>query len=420
MLDRLYPDIERMTGTCGPLNAFLDLEQIPVTHAQAGPLAGLRLAVKDIFDVAGYRTGCGNPQKYQESSPASATAPAVQALLDSGARFVGKTQTDELAFSLMGLNEHFPSPVNPAAPDRITGGSSSGSAAAVAGGLADIATGSDTGGSIRAPASFCGLIGLRTTHGRISFGGTMPLAPSFDTFGWFARDIATYDKVATVLLGDDPHRHELQRALTLDALDGLVLGPQEADEYRSMVRHVSPVMGTPQTITPLSHSTDDLYWCFRKLQGYEAWQSHGAWISESGPMLGPFVKERFERGATIDAATARHETERRDAFRLELADRLGEDGVLVLPTAPSAAPLKVASFDDLQTYRERAQRLLCLSGLSGFPQITLPLGDVDGAPFGLSLLGPKNSDRQLIALAARILASSPRGKQHGEPMTWTR
>ena len=220
-----------MTGTRGPLNAFLDLDQIPVANAQSGPLAGLRLAVKDIFDVAGYRTGCGNPQKYEEASPAAATAPAVQALLDSGARFVGKTQTDELAFSLMGLNAHFPSPVNPAAPDRITGGSSSGSASAVAGGLADIATGSDTGGSIRAPASFCGLIGLRATHGRISLDGTMPLAPSFDTFGWFAKDMATYDKVGAVLLGDDPQPRELQRPLALDALDGLVLGQQEADEY---------------------------------------------------------------------------------------------------------------------------------------------------------------------------------------------
>ncbi|MCV3207231.1 amidase [Mesorhizobium sp. YC-39] len=395
-----------MTGTRGPLNAFLDLDQIPVTNAQSGPLAGLRLAVKDIFDVAGYRTGCGNPQKYEEAPPAAATASAVQALLDSGARFVGKTQTDELAFSLMGLNAHFPSPVNPATPDRITGGSSSGSASAVAGGLADIATGSDTGGSIRAPASFCGLIGLRTTHGRISLAGTMPLAPSFDTFGWFARDMATYDKVGAVLLGDDPQPRDLQRPLALDSLDGLMLGQQEADAYAGMVRHVSSVMGAPRTIAPLSHSTDDLYWCFRKLQGYEAWQSHGAWISQSGRMLGPFVKERFEHGATIDTATAQHETERRDAFRRELAERLGEDGVLVLPTAPGAAPLKAAAFDDLQTYRERALRLLCLSGLSGFPQITLPLGEVDGAPFGLSLLGSKNSDRQLMALGARILAAS--------------
>ncbi|TIM43031.1 amidase [Mesorhizobium sp.] len=397
-----------MTGTRGPLNAFLDLVGIPVSNAQSGPLAGLRLAVKDIYDVAGYRTGCGNPQKYQEASPASATAPAVQALLDSGARFVGKTQTDELAFSLMGLNAHFPSPVNPAAPDRVTGGSSSGSAAAVAGGLADIAAGSDTGGSIRAPASFCGLIGLRTTHGRISLEGAMPLAPSLDTFGWFARDMVTYDKVGAVLLGDDLHNQELQRPLALDALDGLVLGPQEADEYRAMVRAVASVLGVPRTVAPLSHSTDDLYWCFRKLQGYEAWQNHGAWIAGGDRMLGPGVKERFEHGAAIDAATAQFQTERRVSFRLELADLLGEDGVLVLPTAPGAAPLKAASFDDLQTCRERALRLLCLSGLSGFPQITLPLGLVDGAPFGLSLLGPKNSDRQLMALAARILSAHQR------------
>ncbi|MER8437286.1 amidase [Mesorhizobium sp. M1312] len=394
-----------MTGTRGPLNAFLDLDDVPVSNAQSGPLAGLRLAVKDIYDVAGYRTGCGNPQKYQEASPASATASAVQALLDLGARFVGKTQTDELAFSLMGLNAHFPSPVNPAAPDRITGGSSSGSAAAVAGGLADIAIGSDTGGSIRAPASFCGLIGLRTTHGRISLEGAMPLAPSLDTFGWFARDMATYEKVGTVLLDDDRHRRDLARALALDALDGLVLGPLQADEYRAMVRTVASVLGAPRTVAPLSRSTDDLYWCFRKLQGYEAWQNHGAWISQGDRMLGPGVKERFEHGATIDAATAQRETKRRVSFRLELADLLGEDRVLVLPTAPSAAPLKADSFDDLQTYRERALRLLCLSGLSGFPQITLPLGKAKGAPFGLSLLGPENSDRQLLALAARILSA---------------
>ena len=131
-------------------------------------------------------SGWGNPDRFAEAKPAKATAPAVQKLLDAGARFIGKTQTEELAFSMIGQNVHFAHPVNPAAPDRVTGGSSSGSAAAVAGGLADIGTGSDTGGSVRAPASFCGLIGLRTTHGAISLEGTMPLAPSFDTFGWFA------------------------------------------------------------------------------------------------------------------------------------------------------------------------------------------------------------------------------------------
>jgi amidase len=183
-----------------PFNAFLDYDQATVSNAQSGLLAGLTLAVKDIFDVAGYPSGWGNPVRLAEAPIAAASNSAVQAMLDLGAGFIGKTQTEELAFSMIGQNVHFPHPINPRAPDRVTGGSSSGSAAAVAGGLVDIATGSDTGGSVRCPASFCGLIGLRTTHGAIPLDHTMPLAPSFDTFGWFAKDMDTYRKVAHVLL----------------------------------------------------------------------------------------------------------------------------------------------------------------------------------------------------------------------------
>jgi amidase len=432
-----------MTGTLPPLNAFLDYPQVAVPHAESGPLAGLRLAVKDIFDVAGYPTGWGNPQRAAEASAATETAPAVQALLDAGARFVGKTQTDELAFSLMGQNAHFPFPVNPAAPDRVTGGSSSGSAAAVAGGLADIAIGSDTGGSIRAPASFCGLIGLRTTHGRIPLDGAMPLAPSLDTFGWFARDIDVYERVAHVLLGFSPLEGEMggspegvasagtakepspaagtppgrfaatlpswgrgQAVLRLAALDALVLGEMEAAEYERMAGIAASVLGAPVEAPPLSHSPDDLYWCFRRIQGFEAWAAHGAWISAGDRNLGPGVRERFGYGATIDGETVAIERRRRDAFRTELAELLGADGVLILPTVPGAAPLKGARFDDLQTWRERALKLLCWSGLSGFPQITLPFGAVDGAPFGLSLLGPPDSDLQLIRIGREILTAS--------------
>jgi amidase len=383
-------------------NAFLDLSQVPVSHAQSGPLAGLTLAVKDIFDVAGYVTGCGNPDKGETGKPAPSTAPAVQRLLDAGARFVGKTQTDELAFSLMGQNAHYPRPVNPAAPDRVTGGSSSGSAAAVAGRLADIATGSDTGGSIRAPASFCGLIGLRATHGVVSLQGTMPLAPSFDTFGWFGRDIDVYEKVARLLLGESDAVLPA-RAFRMAPLDALLLGEAERHAYQAMIKTIAPVLGEPRDGPALTHDLDDLYWCFRRLQAREAWESHGTWISEKDRRLGPGVKERFAYGATIDAKAAKVETARRDAFRAELADRLAKDGILVLPTVPGAAPLAASSFEDTQIYRERALHLLCLSGLSGFPQLTLPLGMVDGAPFGLSLLGPVGSDLALIGLGRRIL-----------------
>ncbi|PBC21653.1 MULTISPECIES: amidase family protein [unclassified Mesorhizobium] len=360
-----------MTGTHGPYNAFLDLRQIPVAHANLGPLAGLRLAVKDIYDVAGYRTGCGNSRKFAEGIAATSTAPAVQTILDAGARFVGKTQTDELAFALFGQNAHFPFPVNPAAPDRVTGGSSSGSASAVAGGLADIATGSDTGGSIRAPASFCGLIGLRTTHGRIALDGTMKLAPSFDTFGWFA--------------------------------DEMVAGPALA-EYARMKALAGAVFGTPATSTTrFSSSPDELYWCFRRLQAREAWGVHGEWITSGERDLGPGVEERFGFGRAVDDRTAQAENVRRLTFRGELSALLGKDGFLVLPTVPGPAPYVDSTPEQFQAYRERALHLLCLAGLSGFPQITLPIGSVAGAPFGLSLLGPSGSDIALIRLGRKLL-----------------
>ncbi|MEK1854937.1 MAG: amidase [Phyllobacterium sp.] len=389
-------------STIPPLNALLNLP-LPVIASGSGPLTGETLAVKDIFDVAGLVTGGGNPQKARESSAATKTAPAVQSLLDAGARFIGKTQTDELAFSMMGQNTHFPHPVNPAAPDRVTGGSSSGSAAAVAGDLATIAVGSDTGGSIRAPASFCGLVGLRTSHGRITLEATIPLAPSLDTFGWFARDIALYEKVGAVLLGPDSSDFKLNRPLFIPLLEHLLLGEAEDAAYRAMYAAVCAQLGQARSARQATASMDDLYLCLRQIQGYEAWAAHGTWISARERNLGPAVKERFDYGSTIDIETYNLQTKRRDLFRSELADLLKDDGVMVMPTVPGAAPLVTASFGDLQAYRERCVRLFCLSGLSGFPQITLPLGQVHGAPFGISLLGPKGSDNALIRLGRTIL-----------------
>jgi amidase len=398
-----------MPATRDPLNAFLDLPQVPVASAQSGRLDGLRLGVKDIFDVAGYKTGCGNPDRFAEAKIAEWTMPAIQLLLDQGARFAGKTQNDELAFSMMGINAHFPTPVNSAAPDRVPGGSSSGSAAAVAGKLVQIAVGSDTAGSIRAPASFCGLIGLRTTHGRISLEGAMPLAQSFDTFGWFADDIETYEAVGRILLVADAHRGILKRPITMARVDALVIGKQEANAY-DLSREIVIQATREETFeSPFQSTIDELYWCLRKLQAYEAWQNHGAWIKAKPRRISPGTKERFEFGATVDRNTVHAEEVRRIAFRAELLEMLGKDGFLVLPTVPGAAPLKNAPHQEMQDYRERALRLMCLSSLSGFPQITLPIGEVHGAPFGISLLGPPNSDIALIRLGRRILERSRKG-----------
>jgi amidase len=384
-----------------PFNAFLDTPGPEIPRTEGGVLDGLTLAVKDIYDVAGYRTGCGNPQKQTESEPAAYTAPSVQILLDAGAEFIGKTQTDELAFSLTGDNAHFPRPINPAAPVRVTGGSSSGSIAAVAGGLADIATGSDTGGSIRAPASYCGLVGLRASHGVISLEGTMPLAPSFDVFGWFARDMALYETVAGLLLPDAPFK--FRRIVRLPEQEALIAGKEENAVFERSAATVEGFVGAAHQIALGSVALDERYWCMRQIQAYEAWKTHGSWIASADRQLGPGVKERFEFGSKISAETMQGETIKRDALREELTDILGDDGLLITPTAPGAAPFAAATFEDIQDYRERALRLLCLSGLTGLPELTLPMGQVSGAPFGLSLTGPKGSDRALLAVGRDIL-----------------
>jgi len=388
------------------INAFMNYAPVEVAHAPAGRLAGLTLGVKDIYDVAGYTTGRGNPTWLETAEPATATAPAVQALLDAGAECAGKTITDELAFSLNGQNAHYGMPINIRAPGRIPGGSSCGSAAAVAAGLVDIATGSDTGGSVRAPASYCGLIGLRTTWGRISLDGTMPLASSFDTFGWFARDMATYKAVGSVLLGhyEEPGADLGRPLLVTDAVDRLS-GDAEHAVFDDMVRQVCDVIGSAEPVTIAPDGLDNWFWSFRRHQGYEAWAEHGDWITSASPDLGPGVKDRFEWGSKISGEEFNAAKSHRHDIQDRVQDMLEGDRVLVLPTVPSIAPKVDVSFEWLDDFRNRALSILCISGLTGLPQITIPLGSVEGCPFGISLIAPAGRDRALIALAERIMAN---------------
>ncbi|MBN9443266.1 amidase [Bosea sp. (in: a-proteobacteria)] len=381
-----------------PFRCFVPYPDAPVKHSPAGPLAGLTLAVKDLFDVKGYPTGAGSPIVLAQSGIKTKTAPIVKDLLEAGARFVGKTHTDELAFSLNGKNAHFGSPINPAAPDRITGGSSCGSMAAVAGRLADIAIGSDTGGSVRAPASYGGLFGIRPTHGRLSLKRTWPLAESLDTPGWFARDGDAFARVGAVLLGKDRVTlPEAPRLLLADDMFGQAV-PEAETILRNVVQRAMPSVGQPENVKVV-RDIDALYWAFRWIQGREAWAADGAMIERFAPPLGPGVKERFAFSkAVTDGEYAKGEATRK-TFRTRLARLLGQDGVLLLPTVPDIAPLVSADESELEDFRNRALRLLCLSGLSGFPQVTIPVAQREGAPLGLSLIGPKGSDKSLIAFA---------------------
>jgi amidase len=387
-----------------PAHAFVPYPAAPIAHAAAGPLAGLTFAVKDLFDVAGYPTGGGNPLLLALSGVKASTAPTVQRLLDAGARFVGKTHTDELAFSMNGRNAHFGTPVNGGAPDRIPGGSSSGSAAAVSNRLCDFALGTDTGGSVRAPASHCGLFGLRPTHGRISLERCLDLAPSFDTCGFFTRDARAFGRVADVLLGEDESPLAARvRLLRPTDVWGL-LADEVAVALAPALARVEAVAGKAQPCTVALDSFDSMYWSFRYLQGREAWQVDGPFIERFAPPLGPGVAERFAWARQVTDAQVVGAAHFCDRFRAHMAELIGRDGLLVMPTMPDVAPLLVAEESELEDYRNAAIRMLCISGLSGFPQVTLPLTTRLGAPLGISLLGPAGSDRSLLALAERIAA----------------
>ncbi len=395
-----------------PLNdharAFVPYPDSPVPGAATGPLIDLGFAAKDIFDVAGYRTGCGSPTVLAMAQVQQRTAPAVQALLDAGARFVGKTVTDELAFSMNGQNAHFGSPINGAAPDRITGGSSSGSASAVSMRLCDVALGTDTGGSVRAPANHCGLVGIRPTHGRISLEGVMPLAPSLDTCGWFARDLPTFARIGDVLLGADPAPLPARPRL-LEARDLWALAePGAAAALRPAARRAVEQFGAAAPVDVVLESVEAMYWNFRYIQGHEAWQTCGPLIERHAPSLGPGVRDRFQWSRNVTDEQILPARDFRQRFRRRLADLLGSDGMLILPTMPDIAPLVGDDEIQLEGYRNRAIQLLCCAGLSGFPQLSLPLAMRDGAPLGLSLLGPPGSDRSLIAHAARLWPDSDR------------
>jgi amidase len=384
------------------LGAFCRHTHVEMEGASHGPLAGLKFAVKDIYDVAGHKTGFGSPDWLRTHGPAARTAGVVQLLLDAGAHLVGKTQTDELTWSLTGENAHYGAPVNVNAPGRITGGSSSGSASAVAAGMVDFAVGSDTGGSVRLPASFCGILGMRPTHGRIPLDGVRPLAPSFDTCGWFARDTGTFERVGRTLLCDDaPALRPSRLLIAEDAME--MAGETVVHALRPALDKVALLVGTPEPIPlgdePLIRWMD----YFRFLQAAEAWTSHGEWIMREKPALGLGVQERFDWAPTVSPEDIRRARERREEIALWMAEMLQERTVLALPSAPGIALLRNSPPEALDDLRARALPILCIAGLARLPQVSLPLAQLDGCPLGLSLVAARGNDTLLLDLACRLM-----------------
>jgi amidase len=270
--------------------------------------------------------------------------------------------------------------------------------------LCDFALGTDTGGSVRAPASHCGLIGLRPTHARVSLEACMPLSPGFDTCGWFTRDLDTFARVGGVLLGEDTVTVAAKPDAWLprEALAGLPEPVTKA--FFATLEHLRPQFGAVESIDVMTPSTDALCWAFRTMQGFQAWRSQGALIERFDFQLGPGVRERFSWSGTITPAQNEDSENVRERFRANLLSLLGGGRIMLMPTMPGVAPLLSDSDDALESYRNQAIKMLCVAGLGGCPQLSLPLMQIDGVPLGFSLIGPPGSDKGLIELGRKLMA----------------
>lgn len=384
------------------VGAFVPGPRVEVTGAGEGPLAGLDFAVKDLFDVAGEPTTYGNPDWARTHPPAAAHAPIVTALLGAGANLRGKTKTVELAYGLTGENVWHGTPTNPAAPDRFPGGSSCGSAAAVSAGLVDFALGSDTGGSVRIPASYCGIFGIRPSWGAVSLAGACGLGPSFDTAGWFARDAATLRRVGEVLLpagGEAPLGPLLKvQEAWINAVPGIAAALSPA------LGAAERVLGAALAVNVAPETLDAAYEAFRHLQAEEAWATLGSWIDAVKPAFGPGVGERFALAKATDPAKVAAARQFRDGFRRRLGALLAGGAVFVYPTSPVPAPKLDTPPEMQQAVRERTLCVTAIAGLGSLCEVSLPAAKAEGAPVGLSLVAGHGRDRALLALAERVAA----------------
>jgi amidase len=387
------------------IGAFVPGPRVRLPGRESGQLAGLTFAAKDLFDVAGVPTGGGNHDWPTGRPIPTKHSWAVQTLLDGGATLIGKTITDEVSLGILGENAFDGTPLNVSAPGRVPGGSSSGSAAAVAAGLCDTALGTDTGGSVRVPASFCGLYGIRPTHGRIDTTGMLPQAPTSDTTGWFARDAEAFAKVSSVMLGE-PIPHALPTSLVIAVDTFGFADPGVAQALHPLVNRLAALIGhcredimAPQGLSVWARAQ-------RSLQPIEAWNTFKGWLDERNPRFAFSVARQLVLGSMIPVTEQNWAALMRQEVRGRMAHLLPEGTILCLPTTPFPAPPVGQPLSVLDPLRERITCLCAQGGLAGHPQVNLPGATVDGLPVGLSIIGPRGSDATLVAVARALEAGA--------------
>jgi amidase len=357
----------------------------------AGPWCVL---VKDSIDIAGHPTRQASAV-FADAPPAAGHAEVVSQLLDDGQwTIVGKANMHELAFGVTGVNHYTGTPVNPLWPDRIPGGSSSGSAAGVASGLADMALGTDTGGSVRLPAACCGVVGFKPGFGVVSRHGVHPSGSSLDCVGVFARSVAMVQQAMASLA---PAAWQDAPSIRAERLRLGVVVPQASPEILAACDEALGRCGASLEAVALE-GLDEAFIASITLMASENWQTFGALADH--PAMGEDVRARLKAGQhhTMGDIAAARETGRRFAAGVDAA--LAGVDALVMPTLPIVPPTLVEAVD--ATACVPLTRLVRPFNLSGHPAITLPLRTGDGLPAGLQLIGRRNEDAALCAAARRI------------------
>ncbi len=382
------------------IGAFVPGTDIRVQGTDDGPLKGLTFAAKDLFDVAGHPTGGGNHDWPTGRAVPTRNAWAVQKLLDGGATLVGKTITDEVSLGILGESAFDGTPVNVNAPGRVPGGSSSGSAAAVAAGLCDTALGTDTGGSVRVPSSFCGLYGIRPTHGRLPVDGMMPQAPTSDTTGWFARDAATFARVSSHLL-DEAIPSDLPTKLLVTTDTFAFAEEAVAEALAPLVGRLADLIGSREDVLLAPQGLSVWARAQRTIQPREAYETFKDWL-DTNPRMAFGVARALVQGASVSESELGWANQMRREARGRLKSLLPAGIILCLPTTPFPAPPTGLSISQQTPLREQITCLCAHGGLAGRPQVSIPGASVDGLPVGLSIIGGPGTDATLIAVAQAL------------------
>ena len=359
----------------------------------SGPLSDLTFVVKDMCEIKGFKSSCGNPDFYEKCLPADDFAPFLKNILNKGATLKGITICDEFFYSLIGENGHYGTPANLNAPGCVPGGSSSGSAAALTTDLYDFSIGSDTGGSVRVPASFCGLLGIRPTHNRINTKGVYPMAPTFDTIGWFAKDVNTFKKVGFSILNQDDKTKTSFKDFVI-AEDILELA--DLDIINLFNNYINNSFPEIKKIRLSKHNKDVIADNFRILQGGEIVENVIPWILKNKPKISPEINNRIEMAIKITKDEINQAVKFRENLKKEIELTLPEGLIALFPTTPFSSPKCGQSDEQLSSYRKKLMEFTSIAGMTSRPQISIPKFKDNTGPIGISLLGWRYSDEVLL------------------------